>query len=169
MIAHRTAFAAMLFMISACATATTPEEQAAIDERIAEQTFADDVRRGELVDRVCFSRQIDGFGLTTARAVVINEGLDDYLVETFPGCFDLDWAQSLAIDSSSSCLRRGDRIFAFDSPFGTDRNGIRNQSCRIKAIYEWNKDAEAEAEAGSDDAPEEETVEDEAIETASID
>ncbi len=168
MIAHRTAFAAMLFVISACATATTPEQQAAIDERVAEETFANDVRRGELIDKVCFTRQIDGFGLTTDRAVVINEGRKDYLVETFPGCFDLDWAQSLAIDSFSSCLRRGDRIFAFDSPFGRDRNGIHNQSCRIKAIYEWNKDAEADAEAETEDSPEEESVEDEAIETASI-
>ncbi|MEL6861641.1 MAG: DUF6491 family protein [Pseudomonadota bacterium] len=164
MIAHRTAFAAMLFVISACATATTPEQQAEIDERIAEETFANDVRRGEKVDKVCFTREIDGFGMTTDRAVVINEGRKDYLVETFPGCFDLDWAQALAFDSFSSCLRRGDRILALESPFGTDLNGIPNQACRVKAIYEWNKDAEAESE----DAPDEESVEAEPLETASI-
>lgn len=164
MIAHRTAFAAMLFVVSACATATTPEQQAALDEKRAAQTFADDARRGDVVDKVCFTREIDGFGMTTDRAVVIREGRKNYLVETFPGCFDLDWAQALAFDSFSSCLRRGDRVFAFDSPFGTDRNGIPNQACRVKAIYEWDEDAKAEEETPADDAAEEE-----AVETASLD
>lgn len=151
MIAHRFAFAAMLVIISACATATTPEQQAALDEKRAAEVFANDVRRGPEVDRVCFTNQIDGFGETTKRAVVISEGLDRYLVETYPGCFDLDWAQSLAVDSFSSCLTRGDKIYAFENFTGPDRNDRFNQSCRVKAIYEWNRDAEAE-EAATDEA-----------------
>lgn len=145
MIAHRFAFAAMLVIITACATATTPEQQAALDEKRANEVFANDARRGEQVDRLCFASQIDGFGETTDRAVVVSEGLDQYLIETYPGCFDLDWAQSLAVDSFSSCLTRGDKIFAFDNVFGPDRNDGINQACRVKAIYEWNKDAKSEA------------------------
>lgn len=164
MIAHRIAFAAMLFVISACATATTPEQQAELDEKRASEVFANDIRRGELVDRVCFTRQIDGFGETTDRAVVIREGRDHYLVETFGGCFDLDWAQSIAFDSFGSCLSRGDRLVPFDSAFGNN-NGIRHpQACRVKAIYEWNRDAEEEVEPS--EAEDSETSE--SIETASI-
>lgn len=152
MIAHRIAFAAMLFVISACATATTPEQQADLEEKRAAKVFADDIRRGDLVDRVCFTRQIDGFGETTNRAVVIREGRDHYLVETFGGCFDLDWAQSLAFDSFSSCLSKGDRIYAFESAFGADRNARHPQSCLVKAIYEWDHDAKPESEATEDEA-----------------
>ncbi len=159
MLSHRTIFAGMIFTLAACATATTPEERA--EERAA-QVFADDPRRGEQVDRVCFARSIDSFGETTKRAVVIREGFDHYLVETFGGCFDLDWAQSLAIDSFSSCLTRGDNIIAFESVFGPDKtDGIRN-SCKVKAIYEWDHDAK------EDDETEEKSEDSEALETASI-
>lgn len=163
MIAHRIAFAAMLFVISACATATTPEQQAEREEKRASEVFADDVRRGELVDRVCFARQIDGFVETTDRAVVIREGRDHYLVETFAGCFDLDWAQSIAFDSFGSCLSRGDRLVPFDSVFGKSNSTHHPQACRVKAIYEWNKDAEEEAEPADDT----ESESSESIETAS--
>lgn len=152
MIAHRIAFATMLFIISACATATSPEQQAELEEKRASEVFANDVRRGDAVDRVCFTRQIDGFGETTDRAVIIREGRDHYLVETFGGCFDLDWAQSLAFDSFSSCLTKGDRIFAFESAFGPDRKTRHPQSCRVKAIYEWNGDANTEKGTPEDES-----------------
>ena len=160
MLSHRIAFAAMLFVVSACATATTPEQLEAREKDRAAQVFEGDPRRGEQVDKVCFASQIDSFGLTTKRAVVVREGGDRYLVETFPGCFDLDWAQSLAIDTFGACLTKGDRIFAFDSAFGPDRNtGIR-QSCRVKAIYKWDRDAlEKEAEEDTEEA---------AVETAAL-
>ncbi|MEL7113241.1 MAG: DUF6491 family protein [Pseudomonadota bacterium] len=151
MLSHRIAFAAMLFVVSACATATTPEQLEAREKDRAAEVFADDPRRGEQVDKVCFARQIDSFGLTTKRAVVIREGGDRYLVETFAGCFDLDWAQSLAIDSFTSCLSKGDRIFAFDTPFGPDRHDRFQQSCRVKAIYKWDRDALGAQEAEEED------------------
>lgn len=160
MLSHRIAFAAMLFVVSACATATTPEQLEAREKDRAAEVFAGDPRRGEQVDKVCFASQIDSFGLTTKRAVVIREGGDRYLVETFPGCFDLDWAQSLAIDSFTSCLSKGDRIFAFDSVFPHDRQTRFQQSCRVKAIYEWDRDALKEQEA-----EEEESLDSEAEET----
>ena len=108
----------------------------------AEAVFADDPRRGDEVKKLCFASQIDSFGETTKRAVVVREGGDHYLIETFSGCFDLDWAQSLAIDSATSCLSRGDRILAFDSAFVRKDDIGLQQSCRVKTIYEWDRDAE---------------------------
>ena len=143
---------AVLFAVSACATTTSPEALAAKQQAKADAVFADDPRRGELVDKVCFTRQIDSFGETTKRAVVIREGRDYYLVETFPGCFDLDWAQSLAFDSFSSCLSKGDRLVAFDNAFGHNDRGVgQPQTCRVKAIYEWDRDAETEEPAADED------------------
>jgi hypothetical protein len=164
MLIHRTAFAVLFLAVSACATDTSPEAVAEREEARAAQVFANDVRRGEEVDRVCFASSIDGFGETTRRAVVIREGGDRYLVETFGGCFDLDWAQSLAIDSFSSCLTKGDRIFASDSAFGFDKSDTR-QSCLVKAIYEWNPDAEEAADQDDGSAAETEAT----LESASID
>ena len=169
MLTHRIAFAAMLFTVTACATATTPEQQAAQEkareEARAAEVFANDPRRGEEVRRLCFTSQIDGFGETTKRAVVVREGRDRYLIETFPGCFDLDWAQSLVIDSFSGCLSKGDRIFAFDDVFATRRSSGQRLSCRVKTIYEWDRDAKAEdPEETEDDS---ETVA-EPLETAMI-
>lgn len=162
MLTHRIAFAAMLFVVSACATATTSEQLAAKEKSNAKEVFADDPRRGEEVKKVCFTSQIDSFGETTRRAVVIREGRDRFLVETFPGCFDLDWAQSLAIDSFSSCLSKGDRIFAFDNVFGHQPRIGHQQSCRVKAIYEWDRDAGKEDETDESDDTE-------ALETAALD
>ena len=144
MLTHRLAFAAMLFAVSACASAPTPEQLEAREASRAAQVFADDPRRGDEIDKLCFASQIDSFGLTTKRAVVVREGGDRYLVETFPGCFDLDWAQALAVDSFGSCLTKGDRILAFDSVFAGAGHHSSRQSCRVKAIYNWDKDATAE-------------------------
>jgi hypothetical protein len=146
MLSHRLAFAAMLFVVSACATATSPEQLEAREANRAAEVFADDPRRGEEIDKLCFASQIDSFGLTTKRAVVVREGGDRYLIETFPGCFDLDWAQALAVDSFGSCLTKGDRILAFDSVFADTRHRSARQSCRVKAIYNWDKDATAETD-----------------------
>ena len=159
MLSHRIALAATFLIVSACATELTPEQLEAREKEKAEQVFANDPRRGEEVRRLCFASQIDGFGETTERAVVVSEGLDHYLIETFPGCFDLDWAQGLAIDSTSSCLTKGDRLFAFDTPFGNHPGSGFRQSCRVKAIYEWDRDAgkDDDVETDDSDAPAEES------------
>lgn len=154
MLSHRLAFAAMLFVVSACATATTPEQLEAREAKRAADVFADDPRRGEQVDKLCFASRIDSFGLTTKRAVVVREGGDRYLLETFPGCFDLDWAQSLAIDSFGPCLTKGDHILAFDTVFANRDHNSAGRSCSIKAIYKWDKDATAKP----DEADTDETV-----------
>lgn len=159
MLSHRLVFAAMLFVVSACATATSPEQLEAREANRAAEVFADDPRRGDEIDRLCFASQIDSFGLTTKRAVVVREGGDRYLVETFPGCFDLDWAQALAVDSFSSCLTKGDRIVAFDSVFADARHRSSRQSCRVKAIYNWDKDAIEETNESEDSSTEESAAE----------
>ncbi len=165
MLTHRIVFAAMLLTVTACATATSPEAIEAREQAKAEAVFAGDPRRGEEVNRLCFASQIDSFGETTKRAVVVREGRNYFLVETYPGCFDLDWAQSLAFDSTSSCLSRGDRVFAFDNLFARSDNIGHPQSCRIKSIYEWDRDAEAPV----DETGEEDTEADaETIETAML-
>ena len=158
MLTHRIAFAALLFTVSACVTATSPEQIEAREAANAKEVFADDPRRGGEVERLCFTRNIDGFEKTTKRAVVVREGRDRFLVETFPGCFDLDWAQSLAFDSFGGCLGKGDRIIAFESAFGPS-HGDRPQSCLIKQIYEWDPDAESEDADSETDESEDDATE----------
>lgn len=127
-------------LLTACAT--TDE-----DASPRAQSFADlegDTRLGEQVDRICFSRQIDGFGETTRNTVVVDAGVNDYyLLRTTGSCFDLEFAQSIAFDSFSSCLTRGDRLVAFDSAFGPGHGDTRPQRCLITEIYAWDADAES--------------------------
>jgi hypothetical protein len=123
--------------LALCACASTDEAR---EEGVA--AYADDPRLGEQVDRICFGRQINGFGETTDSTIVVRYGVNEhYLVETFGYCRDLDWAQSIALDQFSTCLTRGDSIIPYGSAFGPDRSGPPPQSCRIKAIYEWDEDA----------------------------
>lgn len=104
--------------------------------------YADDPRLGEQVDRICFGRQINGFGETTDRTIIVRYGVNEhYLVETAGYCRDLNWAQSIALDQFSTCLTRGDSIIPSSSAFGRNRSGPPPQSCMIRAIYEWDEAA----------------------------
>lgn len=140
--------AAGVLLLASCATEPTTTDL------LGDAAFTEnDPRRGEIVDRVCFASSIDGFGETSRRSIVVRQNINEqYLVEVFPGCFDLDGAQSLRIDTFSGCLTRGDEIEPFSSAFGPDKTDIR-QSCRINRIYRWNADAleeQDEDEASSD-------------------
>lgn len=117
--------------------------------------FEDDPRLGEEVRRMCFSRNVSGFGETTRRTIVLRARVNDYyLVETFGFCRDLDWAQSISLDSFGPCLTRGDTIHTSDSVFASDRrHGLANQ-CRVRAIYEWNPDAEEGSEEEAENVAE---------------
>lgn len=113
-----------------------------------------DIRKGEQVNRVCFVGSIDGFGDTTRNTIVISEGLDNYLLETF-ACYGLDRAESITFDTFSGCLTRGDDVIPFESFTGPDASDPRPTPCKIKAIYEWDKDAKkAEDSDSSEDAEE---------------
>ena len=131
-------------LLTACALAFTACSTAS-KETIAE-AGEPDPRRGEEVNRICFASSIDGFGETTRNSVIIREGRDRYLVETFRGCSDLQFAQSLAIDARSNCLTRGDNIIGFDSAFGPDNIGPTPLRCMVNKIYRWDPDAEAVTE-----------------------
>ncbi len=135
-------------MLAACApTDTTPA-----DNDVAE---APDPRRGEEVKKVCFSSQIDSFGETTRRTVVVRKSIKErYLIETY-SCFNLDHAQGLSFDTFSSCISKGDYLFAFDSPFVSGSDKSFKNRCAIKAIYKWDPDAEVEeAEDATEDSQE---------------
>lgn len=125
-----------------------------------------DPRRGEEVDRICFASNINGFTETTRRSVVVEVGANtSYLIETFGPCFNLDRALSLGVSSTTSCLTRGDNLYASDSVFGfNDRTGIPPQRCVVNKMYRWNPDARAEdadsdpaSGAAPDETPPEET------------
>lgn len=137
---------AALVALGACAT----DGQSTRNEAIAE-TLAD-VRVGEKVDRICFTRGIDSFSEEKRNSVVLRRGVkDEYLVIT-RGCPYLDMAQSLRLDSSSGCLRRLDNIRVYQSAFGpSDADRFAFDRCQIDAIYKWNDDA---VEDEVDDEPE---------------
>lgn len=133
--------AAAAAMLAACSSA--PAE----DEIMDWQT---DARLGEEVDRICFSQSIDNFRAATRDTVIVEKGVsDEFLIETMGSCYDLKHAQSISLDtfSGSSCLSRGDSIFAYDSAFGPDSNDITPIRCPIRAIYEWDEDALEDEEA----------------------
>lgn len=140
---HKTAFAAMLFTLAACASGTSAEYEAERAERNAAAKFEGDVRRGEEVNKLCFASRIDGFTNSTNRAVVLREGNKEYLVTTRTRCPDLDDAMSLAVDSFSSCLSRGDRLVGADNVFGRNITGAPSIACTVDRIYLWDSKAEA--------------------------
>ena len=128
-------------LLAACAT--PGEKDASMSEN-----WMEDPRLGEEVNRICFASNIDSFSRATDRTVILERGVNDYfLVETFGTCLDLDRAQSIGIDSFSSCLTRGDALYASDSAFTLQSRGeIPPQRCIVKSIHAWNPDAAEPAE-----------------------
>lgn len=136
--------AAALLSLVACTSAPASHSD--------EDAWRTDARLGEKVDRICFRSNIDNFRGETRNSVIVERGVnDEYLVTTFSDCYDLQNAQSLSFDSpgASSCLTKGDSIYAYDSAFGPDRTDIPSVRCPISAIYEWHEDA-ADQEADMD-------------------
>ena len=154
-------FAAMTFTLAACATATSPSgEEAEAEKEKFDYTYAEDERRGEEVNRICFNNSISGFRQATKRSVILERGRREFLVTTFARCQDLDYAISVATKTRiGSCLTRGDDLIAFDS-LSPSRNNL-NFPCKIDRIYEWNEEAakeETEAEEPADEAVEAEAI-----------
>lgn len=103
--------------------------------------YADDARLGEKVSSICFSSNIDGFSMNERDTVVLREGRDEYLVEVLGTCLDLESALAIGIDSTTSCLSKGDNLIVSSSLTGSNV-GIGPQRCMIREIYAWNPDAE---------------------------
>ncbi|AXE63769.1 hypothetical protein BBF93_05715 [Hyphomonas sp. CACIAM 19H1] len=133
--------AALIFttaLLAACQSAPgtgTPQGIAA---------YADDPRLGAPVDRICFASSIDGFSDNKRNTVILREGRDEYMVEVFGACPDLEYAQSIGIDSTTGCLTRSDALIVGHTPGGT---GMGPQRCLIKEIRKWDRKAEKPAEA----------------------
>ncbi len=111
----------------------------------------EDPRKGEKVKKICFNRSIDGFSNTSRNSVVLSAGPSrDYLVKT-GSCQQLRRAQSIALSSRSSCIRKGDRLIVSDSIFA-DSTGIGPERCYVKAIYKWDKRATAKPDQETESA-----------------
>ena len=113
--------------------------------------YADDPRLGEPVDRICFAFSIDGFSNNERNTVVLREGRDEYMVEVFGACPDLEYAQSIGIDAVTGCVTRSDAIIVGHVPGGT---GMGPQRCLIKDIRKWDPKAEKPAEPAADPSAE---------------
>mgnify|MGYP003634126983 CR=1 FL=1 len=78
----------------------------------------------------------------------LSKGRKDYLVEVYGNCFNLDQAQQLAVDSTTSCLGKGDHIITSDSIAGfRDDTGFGVQRCMVKSIHEWDSKASKPTDA----------------------
>lgn len=134
----RIAFAVMgALALAGCAT------EAAAPQAKGLAQYADDPRLGEETKRICFASNIDGFSLNERSTVVLSEGRDDYMVEVTGSCFDLDNAETIALDSPTGCLTPGDAIIVASTMGG---GGIGPQRCLIREIRKWDPKAEKPAE-----------------------
>lgn len=122
-------------VVGACASSETEPDRTI--------NLAEDKRVGEQLDRLCFTSGINGFSWTSSTSVVLSRGTKDFLVTTRSRCRDLRDAQSLAVDSFSGCLSRGDRLIGFDSAFGRNSSHIPPFPCFVDEIYEWDRGAES--------------------------
>lgn len=131
--------ATTLFALASCASTAETESKS---QGIA--AFKDDARLGEKVEKICFNRSIDGFSNNERKTVVLSSGVNkDYIVEVRGVCSNLSHAQSIGIDSSLSCVRRGDYLIVSDSAFSlNDSTGIGPDRCLIDRIHKWDKKAE---------------------------
>jgi len=128
--------------LAACATSADDGKPKGI------AAFKGDPRLGEEVSKICFNRSIDGFSENTDDTVVLTKGVNkDHIVEVSGICQDLKFAKSIAIDSRSSCITRGDYLLVSSSAFSLDDGtGIGPDRCYIDKIYKWDKKAKAEME-----------------------
>ena len=134
--------ASSILIFSGCATTPTDDKPRGV------AALQGDKRLGEQVDKICFNRSIDGFSATTKDTVVLKRGVsDEYLVEVFGICRDLDRAQSIGIASRQSCLSANDSLIVSTSAFSlNDGTGIGPDRCRINRIFKWDAKALDEAE-----------------------
>ncbi len=102
----------------------------------------EDVRVGEQVEEICFSRQIDRFRENGRDSVVLTRGASDEFLLMIRGCPLLSRAQSIRT-GNRGCLRDMGNIFVSDT-VSAPLSGVpqRIDTCPVHAIYRWNEDAE---------------------------
>ena len=126
--------------LGACTTAPAEPRLRGLEK------YADDPRLGPEKRSICFASNIDGFSLNERETVVLQEGRDQYMVEVTAGCTDLEYAESIVVDSHGGCLTPGDSIIVartLGDSFGSNR-------CMIREIREWNPKAEKPAETAEE-------------------
>lgn len=122
--------------LGACSTAPAEPRLRGLEK------YAEDPRLGPEKRSICFASNIDGFSLNERETVVLQEGRDQYMVEVTAGCSDLEYAESIVVDSHGGCLTPGDSIIVASTlgdSFGSNR-------CLIREIREWDPKAEKPAE-----------------------
>ena len=112
------------------------------------EKYAGDPRLGDETNKICFTSSIDGFSMNDRDTVLLHDGNKRYMVEVTGTCFDLENAESIALDDTTGCLTPGDSIVVaetFGGSFGSRR-------CMIRKIYNWDRNAETPAETAEPDA-----------------
>lgn len=127
----------------ACSTVTGEPRLRGIEK------YAEDPRLGEVTDEICFASTIDGFSMNERETVLLHEGRDRYMVEVSAGCTDLDFAEAIGLDSTLSCLSRGDSIVVSRPIAG---GSFGPQRCMIREIRKWDPKAE-KAEEKAEENP----------------
>lgn len=122
------ALAASPLLVAGCATVEDREAAAAAKEAdIA-------ARQGAEVDRVCFTRSINGWRPVSEKSVLLRQGVTEWYKLDLIGTCDPRFAfETIALrqrPAGGLCLTPGDRLDTFDRSFGG--------SCAITKIYEWN-------------------------------
>jgi len=108
------------------------------------RAFAADPRLGQEVDRICFARNIEGFTTTSRDTLVIRTSPNtQFLVEVSGTCPSLIRAQTVAVDSTLSCVTPGDFLIVSESPFSLRNRGVVPDRCAINRIFTWDPDARA--------------------------
>ncbi len=105
--------------------------------------FGDDPRLGEPVSSICFASNIDGFSMNRRDTVLLHEGRDRFMVEVFGTCPDLEFAHTIGVDTTASCLSKGDALIVRDT-FGASAMGPRR--CVVREIRAWDPKASAPEE-----------------------
>ena len=96
-----------MLVLSGCGSAGMPGSNEA---RIAAALEKHEVVRGEVVNSVANFR-ITGWHAINNRNLILTAGVHDhYLVSLATPCLDLDFAVSIALDTRTSLLSRGDDV-----------------------------------------------------------
>ena len=135
------------FLAAAClAVAATPALASGNEGADSGEEGGVDRRIGEQVDRICFSRNINGWRSVKGEdnVVLLKKSANRWFrVEVSGACPErvFRFAQSIGIDSrpAGSCVRRGDIILVKDT-------GDFTRRCFIQRINKWDHKAPAPGE-----------------------
>lgn len=112
-----------------CATT----DRADVDAEVA-------ARQGAEVDRICFTRQIDGWRNLGRNAILVEKGVNEWFKLDLTGPCEPDLAfERIALRTRppGGCLSKGDAVATFTTP----TYGV----CYITRMYSWDASTPVEA------------------------